>query len=89
MDEGNIGLAVKPGLTFATIEGFKGLENKYIALIDSASFDATPRDISLIYVGMSRARAGLFVVFDKALEDSVERAAKTNIAAVLSEQTAR
>jgi hypothetical protein len=89
LDVDNVGLAVKPGLTFATIEGFKGLENKYIALIDLTSFDATLRDLSLIYVGMSRARAGLLVAFDRSLEASVERAAKGNIAAVLSDQTAR
>jgi hypothetical protein len=89
VDEGNIGLAVKPGLTFATIEGFKGLENKYIALIDIGAFDATPRDLSLIYVGMSRARAGLLVALDRTLEESVARTAKLNLAAVLSEQTQR
>lgn len=89
VDEGNVGLTSRPGLTFATIEGFKGLENKYVALIDIAAYDATPRDLSLIYVGMSRARAGLLVLCDAVLEGAISKAAAANLPAVLGEPVVR
>ncbi len=89
VDEENIGLGTRPGMRFATIEGFKGLESKYVVLLDMHAYDDTPRDVSLIYVGMSRARAGLLVIFDSTLEAAIARAARTNLAAVLAEQVAQ
>ena len=45
-------------LTFSTIQAFKGLENKVIILVDIENF----HDKKLMYVGMSRARTGLYIL---------------------------
>lgn len=45
-------------LTFSTIHAFKGLENKVIILVDIEHF----YDKKLMYVGLSRARTGLYVL---------------------------
>jgi hypothetical protein len=58
-------------MTFARIEDFKGMENQFIALVDIAALSSTPRDLSLVYVGMSRARTGLWVAMDAALEQEL------------------
>ena len=44
-------------LTYYTIQGFKGLENKVIILVDIMNL----RDKNLMYVALSRARTGLYV----------------------------
>lgn len=52
------------GLTFSTIVNFKGLENRFIALTDIEDLDSTEHTMALVYVGMTRARAGLWVGLD-------------------------
>ncbi len=55
-------------LSFCTIQGFKGLENSVIILVDID----TIADKQLMYVALSRARTGLYVVeSDKAREEYV------------------
>ncbi len=44
--------------TFSTIQAFKGLENKVVILVDIEHF----HDKKLMYVGLSRARTGLYVL---------------------------
>ena len=50
--------ATKNKITFSTIQGFKGLENKIIILIDITSYE----DKQLMYVAFSRARSKLIVL---------------------------
>ena len=45
-------------ITFCTIQGFKGLENKVIILTDITTFG----NEQLMYVALSRATAGLYVI---------------------------
>ena len=45
-------------ITFSTIHAFKGLENKVIIMVDIDSFEHE----QLMYVGLSRARIGLFII---------------------------
>lgn len=47
--------------TFSTVENFKGLENRFVALVDIEDLDSTPSARATVYVGMSRARVGLWV----------------------------
>lgn len=56
----------KDTITVGTIAGFKGLENEFIILTDLAT-DMLKSDwgISIIYVGMTRARTKLFVLVDE------------------------
>lgn len=44
-------------IVFSTIQGYKGLENEIIIVTDIESFDLE----KLMYVGLSRARTGLFI----------------------------
>lgn len=45
-------------ITFSTIQAYKGLENTVIIMTDVESFDHE----QLMYVGLSRARTGLFIL---------------------------
>ena len=61
-----------PGLTCAAVADFKGLENKFILLLD-LEFEGPPSMVAnLMYVGMSRAQVGLWV--------AVPRSAKAHLA---------
>lgn len=53
----------KPSVTFSTIQGFKGMENKYIILVDINRLN-DEKLWSLFYVGMSRAQVGLYIFVD-------------------------
>jgi hypothetical protein len=81
----NAGHMPLPALTFAQIEDFKGLENRHIAAIDLDRFSATPRDLALVYVAMSRARAGLWVAYQRDLDDEIRQAAADRLAAANTE----
>ena len=48
-------------LTFSTISGFKGLENRCVAVIDLEEFDGELRSIAELYVAMTRANAMLWM----------------------------
>ena len=48
-------------LSFSTIQGYKGLENTIIILVDIASLS----DEQLMYIAFSRATAGLYVIKNK------------------------
>ena len=48
----------KPGLSFSTIHSFKGLESQFVILTDIASV----ADKRMMYVAMSRARYGLYIL---------------------------
>ena len=45
-------------VTFSTIQSYKGLENTVIIMTDVESFEHE----QLMYVGLSRARSGLFIL---------------------------
>lgn len=48
-------------ITFSTIQSFKGLENVVIILVDVDTYDAE----KLMYVALSRAKSGLFILESK------------------------
>ncbi len=54
-------------LTFSTIQSFKGLENSYIIMTDIEKIEEKEFN-RLLYVGMSRAKVGLFVMLNKNIE---------------------
>ena len=51
----------KTGLTFSTIHSFKGLESQFVILTDLESVT----DKRMLYVAMSRARYGLYILADE------------------------
>lgn len=65
-------------VSFSTIHGFKGLENSYIILTDINSLN-NPDVKSLLYVGMSRAKAGLFVIMDQTVEKEYKELVKRSL----------
>jgi hypothetical protein len=72
-------------LSYARIEEFKGLENNYVILMDVDRFDDTPRDVALVYVAMSRARAGLFVATHEAIASAIAAAATMNLEGAIAD----
>jgi hypothetical protein len=52
------------GITYSTIQGFKGLENTIIMLTDIQTYNKP----DLMYVAMSRARSALYIFETKAAE---------------------
>lgn len=54
----NFSPSITDAITFSTIHAFKGLENKAIIMVDIDSFEHE----QLMYVGLSRARVGLFII---------------------------
>lgn len=69
--------------TFATIADFKGLENRFILLVDVHALDDTDRDVNLLYVAMSRARAGLWMAVHGRLRKRIDEIARANVDRVL------
>jgi len=65
-------------ITFSTIHGFKGLENLYVIIIDINRLN-DPYFRSLLYVGMSRAKAGLYVMIDKRAESEYHDLIKRSV----------
>jgi len=67
-------------VTFSTIHGFKGLENSCIILtdIDRISDDEFK---SLLYVGMSRAKARLIILIDERSKEEYNKLLKVNLKA--------
>ena len=56
---------------FSTIHAFKGLESPYVILVDIEDIESNePR--SLLYIGMSRARSLLILLFPKSAEKQVQ-----------------
>lgn len=65
-------------VSFSTIHGFKGLENSYIILTD-INFLNNPEIKSLLYVGMSRAKVGLFMILNQAVEKEYREIVKRSL----------
>jgi len=65
------------GLQISTIQAYKGLENTIIILFD---FDEISSEESqrLLYVGISRARQKLYIVFKKSIESSYQELIQSN-----------
>ncbi|MCP4352953.1 MAG: ATP-binding domain-containing protein [Desulfobacterales bacterium] len=65
-------------VTFSTIQGFKGLENSYIILADITRLtDDYYR--SLLYVGMSRAKVGLYILLSSSLKNNYNQLIKKGL----------
>lgn len=69
----------RDGLTFATVTNFKGLENRFIALVDvDAELMATAAR-NMLYVALSRARVGLWVAVRTAAMPAVRLLVDRNL----------
>ena len=72
-------------ITYATIEDFKGLENRFVAVVDLDDIDSNERAVASLYVAMSRARVGLRLALPRALESTVASITENNLDAVLND----
>jgi len=66
-------------MTFSTVADFKGLENRFILLVDVASVDASDHDQNILYVALSRARAGLWIAVSKKVETRLDQLTRRNM----------
>ena len=57
-------------VVLARIADFKGLERPFVAVVDIDRLDAA-LDVAQVYVGMTRARAGLWISVDERLRERV------------------
>lgn len=73
-------------LSFATISEFKGLENRYVALVDLESVSTSRLFSSLLYVGMSRARAVLWLAVPRSLRSRLRTMSAENLERLVLEQ---
>lgn len=71
--------------TVSTISDFKGLENRFVLVIDLPGLDRDQVDVNALYVGMSRARAGLWIALDEQLMDSYNTIQMRNYKSVLKD----
>ncbi len=71
--------------TFAEVADFKGLENRFILVVDVDKLRDDSRDINTVYVGMSRARTGLWVAMSESLEEQAATISQANLADVMEE----
>ena len=74
----------RTSLTFSTIRNFKGLENRYIMLIDLDNFNGSRDDISQLYVGMTRANAFLWMATPKKIKHVIDKIVATNSSHVVA-----
>ena len=59
--------------TYSTIHKFKGMENSYIIIVDLDDMDEDRDHLdyykSLLYIGMSRAKAGLIMLVNEGVKE--------------------
>ncbi len=78
----NVGRFPDGHLTFATVADFKGLENKFIFLVDFEACHFQKEDVSTIYVAMTRARVGLTIILHQDLQSTVNQSMLNNFSLI-------
>jgi hypothetical protein len=71
--------------TFAGIAEFKGLENRFVLLVDVEQLNEGSGDVNTMYVAMSRARTGLWMAMSRDLEAKAAAVSNANLADVIGE----
>lgn len=71
------------GLTWASAVDIKGLENRFVCVIDIDSLESDT-DIDLLYVALSRPRAGLWLATNPAMASRVAELYKANAVTALA-----
>jgi hypothetical protein len=60
-------------MSFSTVRNFKGLENRFIFLVDFSDENFDQTEMSALYVAMTRPRAGLAIILSDLLKPLVNR----------------
>jgi hypothetical protein len=71
-------------LTFATVADFKGLENKFIFMVDFESGHFQDGNLSTTYVAMTRARVGLSIILDQDIQLTIQKSMLHNYSLIQS-----
>jgi len=75
----NVMNASQSSVLFSSVSDFKGLERQFIMLVDTGVLDDSQHSISLLYVAMTRAHAGLWVAVGSKFEPTLISMQKENI----------
>jgi hypothetical protein len=73
LTEENAGSPPTDKMTSARISDFKGMERAFIALVDLDCLDDSPSSLASLYVGMTRAHAGLWLPVGKKFAPLLQR----------------
>jgi DNA helicase IV len=73
-----INAAHREGMVIETVKSYKGLENSYIVLYDFHTLDSN-EGIKTLYVGISRAKFKLYLVFSSSLKKDYENLIRRHI----------
>ena len=66
-------------IAFSSVSKFKGLENECVMLIDFECFDGSEEMASKLYVGMTRAKAALWLGYPDDKAELIENIKKNNV----------
>ncbi|QTE80910.1 nuclease-related domain-containing DEAD/DEAH box helicase [Shewanella algae] len=69
-------------VTFSSVLDFKGLENRYIIVVDLDLFEGLKNDISKLYVGMTRANAVVSLIVPQMLKPKFDQYQLDNLLAL-------
>jgi len=66
-------------ISFSTVRNFKGLENRFVFIVDFSQEHLEDADQAALYVAMTRARAGLTIIFSDTLKSLVSKIQINNL----------
>jgi hypothetical protein len=64
IDKINVTEFLQEKLLVSSVANFKGLERRFVILVDTSMLDGSVNSVSLLYVAMTRAHAGLWIAVD-------------------------
>lgn len=67
------------GITYSTISNYKGLENTFVIITELTAEHFEPQNINALYVSMTRAKAGLFLILPRTLEKVINKISLRNL----------
>ncbi|MDA7625155.1 NERD domain-containing protein [bacterium] len=73
-------------IIFSSVRNFKGLERKFVYVIDLDAADPIDEDLAQLYVALTRANFGLWLALPKELQESFDQAKLNNAATLLANQ---
>ena len=72
-------------LTYSTIRGFKGLENRCVAVVDLEQFDGSEQSVAELYVAMTRANACLWMAVPQGRKEILDGLVRKHTQQMLSQ----
>jgi DNA helicase IV len=79
IENGDINPRQHGKIAFSTVSKFKGLENQCVMLLDFECFDGSEEMVSRLYVGMTRAKAALWMGYPYDKAEMIEKIKENNV----------